>query len=492
MSTDPMRLDSDHEWTGHWWLPEDPDHVVPGVLRYSPDQGLRLSLIGGFQDHVLRQVSENAVAVTDEMKHWPIILGVAENRAVTLLDCDPISSKSFGIGITEGPHKQTVSALTALVGAHIQGSDDEVFTSALVSVENLRRWASSSVFTKTIGVQDERLDGRGTISVKPTEEPSVVVDGTTITLAHEHTLPHFEDGRGQTIGRMKDTVFTRVRPENPISLDAAKELAKAMQDLVSLATHRACAILWLRLKMPPEDREYPEGYPVHDREVTAYFRGTVKGDADAKAVDHHDVLFNCEHIPFEVIVPQWWKVRQSLQAASNIILGLRYAPARYLETNLMTAVGAAEVLHRGLGIDRLRMPDEDFQALRATLLEHTPEEHREWLKGKFSNGPTLRERLLRLASLPDSEAMARLVPDVERWAQVASRARNDLAHEGETPKHTFDHLIAAMKVTTTVVILNLLQELGVPGERQREIVQDHPAISQTARQAAQDLVSEPT
>jgi len=34
-----------------------------------------------------------------------------------------------------------------------------------------------------------------------------------------------------------------------------------------------------------------------------------------------------------------------------MILGLRYAPARYLEGNLLTAAGAAEVMHRALGID---------------------------------------------------------------------------------------------------------------------------------------------
>ena len=37
---------------------------------------------------------------------------------------------------------------------------------------------------------------------------------------------------------------------------------------------------------------------------------------------------------------------QELRSAVNMVLGLRYAPARYLESNLLTAVGAAEVLHR--------------------------------------------------------------------------------------------------------------------------------------------------
>ncbi|GAB3422267.1 ApeA N-terminal domain 1-containing protein [Flindersiella endophytica] len=371
------RLDVAGEWTGHWWLPDEPDRAVPGVLRYDPDEGLWLSLIGGFEDRVLRQLDGGGVAVTDGTRTWSVIWGIAENKEITLFACFPISSISYGFG-SGGPHKQTISALTALVGVHLEGAEDEVFTSSLVSVENMNRWSGSSVFSGTIGRENQRIDGRGTISVEPVNEPSAVVDGMTITLCHEHTLPHFEEGRGQTIGRMKDTVFVQLQPESAVSLSAARDLAKVVQDLVSLATHRASAILWLRLRMPPEEQDQPEGYPTRDREVAVYFQGIVGGDADAKAVDHHAGLFTCHHIPFEEIVPRWWRVRERLLAASNMVLGLRYAPARYIEGNLLTAVGAAEVMHRALDIDETRMPRADFEALRAVLLGNTPEKHRSW------------------------------------------------------------------------------------------------------------------
>lgn len=48
-----------------------------------------------------------------------------------------------------------------------------------------------------------------------------------------------------------------------------------------------------------------------------------------------------------------------------------------------------------------------------------------------------------------------------------------------------------MKVTSAVVIMNLLQTLGLPGERQREIVNDHPELRHTAQQAREDLISKP-
>lgn len=189
--TDPPRLDAAGEWTGHWWVPAEPDRKVAGVLRYDPDEGLRLSLIGGFEDRILREFGDGGIAVMEGTRSWPVIWGVAENRLITLFDCLPISSKSYGVAC-DGPQKLAVSAMTALVGVHLEGRADEVFTSSLVSVENLKRWAASSVFTATIGMKDKRFDGHGTITVEPADEPSVVVDGTTITLAHEYTLPYFE------------------------------------------------------------------------------------------------------------------------------------------------------------------------------------------------------------------------------------------------------------------------------------------------------------
>ncbi|MEU0883360.1 hypothetical protein ABZ345_32540 [Lentzea sp. NPDC005914] len=72
---------------------------------------------------------------------------------------------------------------------------------------------------------------------------------------------------------------------------------------------------------------------------------------------------------------------------------------------------------------------------------------------------------------------------MSHWAKRPTQARNDLAPEGRTPKHPFEKLIAIVEAITAVVILNVLHELGLPAGRQREIVQEHPQLSGTARTA---------
>lgn len=72
---------------------------------------------------------------------------------------------------------------------------------------------------------------------------------------------------------------------------------------------------------------------------------------------------------------------------------------------------------------------------------------------------------------------------------MTTRARNDLAHEGRTPNHSFEELVAIIEVTAAVLILNLLHELGLPTERQRKIVQEHPQLRATSRTAGKWLTT---
>lgn len=488
MANDPLNLDEVGEWAGHWWLPDCPEEQVPGVLRYDPRGGLSLSLIGAFEDRIMSSPSPGMTVFHEGSRTWDVIHGAAEQREITLLHCVANSSRrTFGSRV-KSPDKQTVAATTAIIGAYVSGEDEETFSAAEVSVEDLGLWAATSVFEGLLGASDGKPDGSGSISVKPVGTQSVVVEGTEYCLAHRHTLPFFDRRKGGTIGRMRDTAYVRAVPADPFSVSGALQAASLVQDLIALATHRAAGVIWLRLVVAEIDSVLPEGRAVPSRHADVLYSPAALGKHDAKTVDHHRVFFTCEALPFEDVVPRWCEAHGRLQAATNMILGLRYAPARFVENNLLTAAGAAEVLHRGLRIDERPFPEKDFRSMRDTMLAQVPEEHRDRFRGAIRNDPTLRDRLHALAARPDQEAIALLMPDVNHWAGRTTRARNDLAHEGRTPNHSFEELIAIVEVTTAVVILNVLHELGLPAERQREIVQEHPQLRSTSRTAREWLI----
>jgi len=489
MANDPMNLDASADWAGLWWLPDDPDHQVPGVLRYEPGDGLVLSLIGTFEDRLMTTLAPGVVAVHEGQQTWEVIHGAAEQREITLLGCVPNGGKRTYGARVKSPDMQTVVATRALIGAHVSGEDEAVFSAAKVSVEDLGLWSASSVFEGVLNAPDGILDGSANISVKPAEVQTVEVEGTEFRLEHYHTLPFFDQRRGETVGRMRDTVFVRIIPPDAFSLSGALDSASLVQDLIALATHRAAGVIWLRLELVETDSAHSADRPAPRRNADVLYSPSAVGKHDAKAVDHHRVFFTCSSLPFEEVVPRWIEAHGRLKSATNMILGLRYAPARYVENNLLTAVGAAEVLHRGLGIDRRPIPADKFKPMREAMLAQVPEGYRDRFRGALRNDPTLRDRLYALAARPDQGAISLLMPDVDRWARRTTLARNDLAHEGRTPNHSIDELIAVVDVTTAVVILNVLHELGLPAERQREVLQEHPQLRSTARSAREWLIS---
>lgn len=493
MTNDPLNLDEAVEWAGLWWLPDDPGKQIPGILRYDGEGRSSLSLIGAFEDRIFSSPAPGVTLYHGRARTWDVIQGVAEQREVTLLGCVPTRPTRTMFARVESPDIQTISATIVIVGAHVSGEEDAAFAAAEVSVEDLALWAASSVFSGSFGSRDGKLDGTGTVSVKPVNAETVTVDGTEYSLVHTHTLPFFDRRKGRTVGRMRDTASIRIRRAEPFTLRAGLDAASLIQDLIALATHRAAGVIWLQLEVAGTETVLPNGLSSPRRRANVLYSPVAPGKHDEKGVDPDRVFFTCRELPFEEVMQRWCEAHGRLQAATNMILGLRYAPARFIENNLLTAVGAAEALHRGLDIDEKPIPEAEFKAIRNAMLDQVPEEHRGRFKAAIRNAPTLRDRLLALAARPDQGAIKQLVPDVDHWAKQTARARNDLAHEGRTPDHSIDELDAIVGATTAVVILNILHELGLSAERQRQIVREHPQLRVASRKAGEWLaVPEPS
>ena len=488
MSNDHLNLDEAAEWTGFWWLPAFPDQKVPGILRYDGEGGLSLSLIGAFEDRISSNPEPGVTCYHEGTRTWDVIHGKAELCDVTLLDCVPIRTERFLSLQVEDTEKQTIIATMGVIGAHIGGEEDEVFTAAAVSVDDLCLWAASSVFKCLFGTADGKPDGTGILSVTPVEMEAVVVNDTEYRLEHAYSLPSVEWRKGEAVGRMRDSVSIRILRNEAFALKTALEVVSLIQDLIALATHRAAGVIWMQLEIGGTESGMQEGQPLQRRRANLLYSPVAVGKRNEKAVDYRSVLFTCEMLSFREVIPRWCDVRARLQEAINMILGLRYAPARFVENNLLMAVGAAETLHRGLGIEEKPIPKAEFETIRSAMLDQVPEEYRGRFKQAIRNSPTLCDRLLALAARPDQEAARQLVPDIDHWAKRTTRARNDLAHEGKAPRHSIEELNAIVNTTSAVVILNILYELGLPAEQQRKIVRDNSQLQRVCEEARRWLV----
>ena len=475
MVNDHLNLDESAEWAGLWWLVEDPDKKVPGILRYDGEGNLALSLIGAFEDRSMAIFESGLMMQHGGGGEWDVIHGVAEQTKITLFGCTATSTVRVHGGRVKSPDKQIIVSKMAVVGVHVNNEDEAVFSGAEMSIDNLALWVDSSVFISSLGGCEDRLDGTASVSVEPVDSRSVAVAGNEFCLIHKHTImPSLDRRKGKTLVRMSDMVSMRITPMDPFSVNKAQRMARMMQDLISLATNHAAGMIWLRLEKAETDSAMSAYCPKRNWHAYVLYAPSKRGSCDAKAVDRDHVFFTCKSLPFEEVIPRWCDVHGRLQAAINMILGLRYAPMHYVENNLLTAVGAAEVLHRCLDIDKKPFPREEFEAMRKAMLDQVPSKYRGRFKGTIRNDPTLRDRLNGLVERLDQRLVSKFMFDPNEWVKRAVKARNDLTHEGKTSSHSIEELITIVEIAEIVVILNLVHELGISVDQQCDLVRRHP------------------
>jgi hypothetical protein len=100
------------EWKGYFWPIGDQAHTRPGILSYTPDTGVRLNLIGGFNDARWVPAPGGAGTVlTTPTRDWAVLHGIAARLPITLLDC--MFRESTGAPLGAEPDEQEILASIA-------------------------------------------------------------------------------------------------------------------------------------------------------------------------------------------------------------------------------------------------------------------------------------------------------------------------------------------------------------------------------------------
>jgi hypothetical protein len=489
-------LSEAEEWFGYLWPPGQMEQMArAGHVSYRPEDGLKVRLIGAF-----------------DFDNLDTIHGTFERMPITLLDCPATSTHKQGL-IAPVRVRQDIEPQILLYGINLIDPAEPCFEALDIEIENLSRWSAAQDVTLKFECddrlapsdQDDQAGGRfqGTlrrifrpdtqqtsqpvqtmptgyaswgVEGKAADERRAQLDGITAELRRARSLPNWDEHRDRTVGRIGARSVLRFSSTRSRTVDEWEEFARMAQDLLSLATFSPCALL--RETLIPDDAKIASDDTARSQ-VHLYAKQLVKGAPNEPAMEPCAMLFNLSDIDFGVLLPQWSKVRDMLRPTCNMILGLKYIPEGYLETKLLTAAGAAEVMEGALarGLNRpLPVPKEKYKILREELLCLAPEEYRDWLEKKLYNAPSLQDKLKLIAGQVDKQITAKLLPNVDLWAQRTTMARNDLAHRGESKRVPAVEMSAIVNVTVAVIVVSLLTQLGIPAPRILQALEQHPDL----------------
>ncbi|NGY65353.1 hypothetical protein G7043_41315 [Lentzea sp. NEAU-D13] len=382
----------------------------------------------------------------------------------------------------------------------VPGEDVAAFTGIEVELQHLGDWSAARTVRRH---QPHDLDD-DTLLVerRPSLDHIVTLDdGVTVALVSDVRMNSERTSEQSTI-TITETIRARVSTPEPVSLNTLRRHVRSLRRLVGLAVSREAGVLAATVHPAPDNDSGGTLSSQDDEHLR-----TVTLHGAFPPADRHDttplgrVLFTLDDVRLDVVLPRW---QRNAERLDGVLASLAIARDRnaLLEPRLMAAATAAETLHRAHHgtLSEPAMPDADYVLLRqhivagvtAAIAAHPHlAEHENAVLGRFHNQgrTTLHTRLLGLADMlgphaaplltgdhlspsPEPQPPPSLSREAQAWARATTRARNNIAHDGLVGAIGHTAAVTVLWVTTAVVELLVLRELGID-ERHLDVLVHH-------------------
>lgn len=164
-----INLDEKLECKGYWWLPNNPNETVAGVLTYIPDEKILLELIGAFdskKDFIDTLLNENSEDIIHGL--------TSDSKELTLVNCHSFGSLNFSCPFPIMKY----SCQFLIIGKHLNEFKQKCFYKAYITIPELSYWCSPCALKTTISIDKDDNDiSTTTISFK---SKSVLINSVPI------------------------------------------------------------------------------------------------------------------------------------------------------------------------------------------------------------------------------------------------------------------------------------------------------------------------
>jgi hypothetical protein len=365
--------------SGFFWLPQDPDHKIPGNLKISDGGGIELETVGNFDKEI--------TAFTDNMALSRIVGHIEKEGYVTLDDCF-YRSKNISLN---GISKSKLYVNRLMCG--VQYNQDEVvlFDSFKFSIEGLDEWLN------ICGIKAEYDFSKKTASINfisPEEEVFNLSEQLQLKFTFSWTLPGFPV---VTEAKITQKAFIELSSTESKPLDYFMLMAYKLVNFICFAIDQTVSIRDVSAKHSDLKREVSNG-KFSQIPIKIYYQSPLFSEDVAK-IDWHSMLFKFCQIKdnAEEIFINWLNAYDIIEPALNLYFSSKTGAHKYLNGRFLSLVQGLETYHRRTSKETL-MPESEFEDLVSDIVKSSADEHKEWLIGllKHGNEINLRKRLKKI------------------------------------------------------------------------------------------------
>jgi len=447
------------EYRGLWWLPEQPERSVAGVLKFSQDDAA-LELIGHLpREDLARDPASGEVQVSIGPESRDRILGLStDGKRFTLDQCH---STGFNLAFPGIMTERFVPSLI-LEGHHYEPGELVVFDELLVRYTQLDAWVATSGFTSTPMPPNEHGKMAGIdLSFRLPPPVTVALQSATAQVTFSSTTNHTA-----TEVSVTQLAAFRLRFQEPQPVEAALEFGYQLRNFVALGVGRPVTPLAISgFVLPPPDAE-PDaftGAPARKLKINLFYR--LSHVPVVKELHPAQMLFSLADAGdrFGELLQSWFAKQEVLRPVFDLYFGAIYNRHAFLEQRFLSLMQAIETYHRRTSTETDLSPAEHARRLDE-ILQATPGQYRQWLARKleYSNELVLRRRLDDVIKRCPQVVM-RLIDKKRAFVHRVGTARNYFTHYNpeladEAPKG-LDLYPLAMQLQALIEMC-LLLELG--------------------------------
>jgi hypothetical protein len=440
------------EWKGIWWLPDNEESGVTGILRFNPEDGAYLELIGQLFGY--------------EKFEANIILGkTSDGKNITLYKCFEVI-KTFN---SSGFPTTVVFANITFEGVHFNTEENIKFKEISCHYSNLDEWAWMN------GIQiDKPTADKLEISYKLPPKISTEIKNNYVIEVYPsaETPSHCIVQKEVTIIQR---IYVKVINSKLNSFEEHRDKLHHMQNFISLGVGEPVTIIDVIGETEENKKDY-NGKILYPK-VTIYFC-IKKSSEDYKPILPPNMLFNLRDIKddFNIIINKWYEMEETLKPVFNLYFGTLYNSDMYLEQKFSSLIQAIESYHRRTKNNNEIEPEEHKKRIN-TIIESVDAQYKKWLEDKlaYSNEPTLRSRLKEL--LEECGSLLKLSSSKKKKSFISKicDTRNyfthyDISLASKAAKGT--ELLRLCNMLKIIIEFNLLLEIGFDNKKAQELLEE--------------------
>jgi len=332
------------EYNGIWWLPENPDNKISGILKFHPVEGANLELIGSFKG----TKDLNAFLQPN------IILGVTSNgKIVTLYKCYEFKSHMSMPGFLSS----SFIASVVFLGHHFEKEEDIIFDTLSLNYSHLEEW------TRITGFQFIKLeiDSKNHLTkheIRYSFPQKVEAKLGNFNISFDYNFTSGGDRIKEV--NLKQTTFIKIEPNKPIHFDNyQRNICYHIQNFLSLAIGKAAFPLIVKGKNKACKTELSDGRVAYN-DILIFYKMKHLPEL-SKKLHPFDMFFSFGDISdnFEKCLRNWFAKAEVLRPVYDLYFGTLYNPSMYLEHEFLSLIQAIESYHRRIN-DGKYLPDSDY------------------------------------------------------------------------------------------------------------------------------------